>query len=471
MSPLRIVRAAATVLLAVLGAPSAGQAHGEGLPPVARGSTRQAASVLVLALTVLLAAPAAAAPAPPVSPAGAASRSLPAGHSVAEGGSVTLDASEDATAGGVAPTSAQWSVSTDGQTFTDIPGATDLTLTLSDVTMSMDGWHYRLRVMRFPVWLEIGPTVLHVIPAVPVVTLHPVDQTVGVGATAIFTAAYGGTAAATTTHWERSTGPDGPWTTIEGATTPALAVGPVGLPESGTRYRARFSNTGGSVTTDYAVLTVKAPPTVTRHPSHTVAPERTAVTFSAEYTGEPPLTARWLRSTDGGQTWELLDAPEGPTLTLDPVTLDMDGWWYRLRVDNEFGTRWTTGARLTVEVARPVVTEHPAPQIVTEGGSATFRAAYGGTDAPVAAQWQVSTAGGTDFQDVPGGTSLPLVLSGVTAEMDGWQYRAQFTNEAGPAWSEPARLTVLWEVPALTLRVTPRVTLVDALPTGARGAG
>lgn len=466
MSPLRAVRAAATMLLAVLGAPSTGQAHGEGLPPMPRGSTRPAASVLVLALAVLLAAPAVAAPA--ASATGAASRSLPAGHSVTEGGTVTLDASEDATAGGVAPTSAQWSVSTDGLTFTDIPGATELTLTLTDVTMSMDGWHYRLRVMRFPMWLEVGPTVLHVIPAVPVVTLHPLDQTAGVGATVVFTAAYGGTAAATTTQWERSTGRNGPWTTIEGATTPALVVGPVCLLESGTRYRARFSNTGGSVTTDHAVLTVKAPPTVTRHPSHTVAPEHTAVTFSAEYTGEPPLTARWFRSTDREQTWELLDAPEGPALTLDPVTLDMDGWWYRLRVDNEFGTRWTTGARLTVEVARPVVTEHPAPQIVTEGSSATFHAAYGGTDAPVAVQWQVSTDGGTDFQDVPAGTSLPLVLSGVTAEMDGWRYRAQFTNEAGPAWSEPARLTVLREVPALRLRVTPRVTLVDALPRGAR---
>ncbi|WP_431838357.1 immunoglobulin domain-containing protein [Cellulomonas sp. Y8] len=400
-----------------------------------RTTTRRWPAAVALALAAVLAAPAGA--------AGAASRLLPAITTVVEGGSVTLDASEEVIGGGVAPTSVQWSVSTDGGgTWAEVPGARDLALTLTDVALAMDGWCYQVRVRQFPAWLDVGPTTLRVTPAVPTVTRHPDDLTVAVGGTATFTAAYGGTAAPTTTRWDRSAGPDGPWSEIAGATSATLAVGPVTEEMSGTRYRARFGNAAGTVTTDHATLTVPtAPPTVTQHPSDAEATEYAAVTFAAEYTSSVPVTARWQVSTDG-EDWALADAPQGGTLTLDPVTLAMDGWRYRLRLDSAAGTRWTSPARLTVRVARPVVTAHPVPQAVAEGGSVTFSGAYGGTDAPTSTQWQVSSDGGATFPYVADGTASTLVLDDVTAAMDGWLYRVRFTNAAGPAWSEPAALTV-----------------------------
>jgi len=415
---------------------------------------------VALATTLLLAAPDAvaaattrAAAAPPTASAAAAANARTAAETpaeaaprlapvtvVPEGGSVTLATTHDVTV----DDALQWRRSTDGgQTWADIVGATDPELTLSRVTLGMDGWQYRMRVVRMPLVLDLEPTTLQVRVVLPTVTTHPSDETVGPGGTATFTAAYGGTDAPTTTGWESSTDGGGTWTPVAGATQARLTIGPVSEDMSGTQYRARFTNVAGSVATDPATLTVLInPPVVVQHPVDVVTDEYTTATFTAAYTSMAITQARWQHSSDGGASWQLVGAPEGATLTLDPVMLAMDGWQYRLRLDNGTSPRWTDPATLTVRVARPVVTEHPADAAGPVGGSVTFAGAYGGTDAPTMVQWQVSTDGGLTFPDVPGGTGPTLLVDDLTEAMDGRLYRVRYRNEAGDARSDPARLTV-----------------------------
>jgi len=89
----------------------------------------------------------------------------------------------------------------------------------------------------------------------------------------------------------------------------------------------------------------------------------------------------------------------------------------------------------------PTITTQPGNQTVTAGQTATFTAAATGSPTPTV-QWQVSTGGGA-FSNVSGATSTSTTLSFTTAlSQNGNQYRAVFTNAAGPATTTAATLTV-----------------------------
>src|SRR5262249_61225776 len=93
-----------------------------------------------------------------------------------------------------------------------------------------------------------------------------------------------------------------------------------------------------------------------------------------------------------------------------------------------------------------------ANQSVTAGPSATFTAAASGNPTPTV-QWQVSTDGGLTWSAISGATSTTLTLSNVTADMNGDEYEAIFTNSAGSATTNVATLTVT-AAPTITTQPT-----------------
>jgi Big-like domain-containing protein/immunoglobulin I-set domain protein len=89
--------------------------------------------------------------------------------------------------------------------------------------------------------------------APPVITSQPASQAVNVGQTATFTAAASGTSPSV--QWQVSTNGGGNWSTVPGATSGTLSVSALGT-DSGNQYRAVFTNSAGSATTNAATLTV-----------------------------------------------------------------------------------------------------------------------------------------------------------------------------------------------------------------------
>jgi uncharacterized protein len=88
----------------------------------------------------------------------------------------------------------------------------------------------------------------------------------------------------------------------------------------------------------------------------------------------------------------------------------------------------------------PDITTQPTNQSVPPGGTATFTAAASGSPTPTV-QWQVSVNGGSTWIDAPGLTST--TISGMpTAFLNGWEFRAVFTNDEGAAATNAATLTV-----------------------------
>ncbi|OFV92099.1 MAG: hypothetical protein A3H95_05125 [Acidobacteria bacterium RIFCSPLOWO2_02_FULL_64_15] len=106
----------------------------------------------------------------------------------------------------------------------------------------------------------------------------------------------------------------------------------------------------------------------------------------------------------------------------------------------------------------PSITTQPASQIVNAGDNATFTFTAIGSPAPTL-QWQVSTDGGTTFNDLAdnatysGSTTGALTITNVTAGLNNNQYRGRATNAVGTATTNAATLT-LTAAPTITTQPT-----------------
>jgi hypothetical protein len=149
-------------------------------------------------------------------------------------------------------------------------------------------------------------------------------------------------------------------------------------------------------------------------------------------------------STDGGTTWTNISGATAATLNLGASTAAMNANRYRAVVSgtcNPGGVN-TSAALLTVNTA-VVITTQPSDVglCVPTTTSTSFTIAATGTAATY--QWQVSTDGGTTWNNVAGATTGSLALTGITTAMNGNRYRVQLSGTCTPSLtSAVAVLTV-----------------------------
>jgi uncharacterized repeat protein (TIGR01451 family) len=117
----------------------------------------------------------------------------------------------------------------------------------------------------------------------------------------------------------------------------------------------------------------------------------------------------------------------------------------------------------------PVLNANPADQAVCTGNAVTFNASASGSPSPVL-QWQLSTDGGVNFNDIIGATNPTYGLT-VSLSDNGKQYRARFTNTCATVFSTAATLSVSAR-PAATVSGSTTIcagssTTIQAALTGA----
>lgn len=96
----------------------------------------------------------------------------------------------------------------------------------------------------------------------------------------------------------------------------------------------------------------------------------------------------------------------------------------------------------------PTVTLQPVSQTVNAGQTVSFSVGAS-TETTPTVQWQVSANHGVTWSNVAGATSTNL--TGMpTPLLNGWQFRAVFTNPIGTATTNPATLTVISSPPVVT---------------------
>jgi alpha-tubulin suppressor-like RCC1 family protein len=202
------------------------------------------------------------------------------------------------------------------------------------------------------------------------------------------------------------------------------------------------SNGVGSPAAQPFTLTVAEPtgPTVVQEPASQTLALGAPVTFTAGASGLPTPSVQWQVSVDHGTTW-LNIAGTTSTSISGTATTFVNGWEFRAVFTNFVGSATTSAATLTVlPPVAPVVTLQPVNQSVQLGLSATFTAAASGNPTPTV-QWQYSANHGSTWTNLAGATSTSL--TGVpNIYLNGFEFRAVFTNGGGSATSTAATLTI-----------------------------
>jgi large repetitive protein len=375
-----------------------------------------------------------AALAPPVVTTNPVSASIPAGQTV------TFTA---AATGNPMPT-VQWQVSTDGgSTFTNIAGATSTTYSFT-TTSGQNGYEYQAVFTNSQNSATTTTATLTVTAALagPAVTTNPVSASIPAGQTVTFTAAATGNPVPTV-QWQVSTDGGSTFNNIAGATSTTYSFTTTSG-DNGYEYQVVFTNSQNSATTTAATLTVTTAltgPVVTNNPTSTSIPAGQTATFTAAATGNPAPTVQWQVSTDGGSTFTNIVGATSTTYSFTTNSGD-NGYEYQAVFTNSQNSATTTAATLTVTTALtgPVVTNNPTSTSIPAGQTATFTAAATGNPAPTV-QWQVSTDGGSTFNNIAGATSTTYSFT-TTAGDDGYEYQAVFTNSQNSATTTTATLTV-----------------------------
>ncbi|GEM_PF-1503196 len=319
------------------------------------------------------------------------------------GGTALLTA---AAHGNPAPT-VQWQTSTDGTTWADVAGATDV-IYARPLTLADDGLQVRARFSGHGTTDTTAVTLT--VEEAPTVT-DPVGTTVDAGGTATFTVSATGTPAPAV-RWQSLV--DGTWTDVPGATGPTYAVTATGALH-GSSYRAVAVNVRGTAVSAAATLGVRTPPTVT-DPADVLTRPGDDATFTVTTTGRPAPDVTWEQSVDG-TTWTPVAGATGPSLTLTAAGTD-DGLRVRAVATSTLGT-----GPVTVRSAAATLTVVPVPDEVSGPAPSTPVASVAGQPTTItfvvlgsdlSGRWEVSRDGGATWAPV-GPEVTTNTITGVSA--------------------------------------------------------
>lgn len=302
----------------------------------------------------------------------------------------------------------------------------------------------------------------------PSVTGQPNPQVACAGIPVSFSAAASGSPAPSI-QWQVSTDGGANFSNLQNETGPSLSF-TAGAGQNGYQYRAVFTNSCGTATTDPAALTVNAAPQVTSQPSNQTACESGSANFSVTATGSG-LTYQWRKGgqnlADGGS----LSGVNTPSLTINPVAASDSGLYDVVVGGTCSPGAISSSATLTVN-RQPLVTSNPENDTTCDGSTAAFTASATGRPA-ASIQWEVSTDGGSTFNPLAG--EMGATLSFPTAAIqNGYRYRATFSNSCGTA-STASAILVVYSQPTQALAGSDQV-LTDTLAslnanTPASGSG
>ncbi|MBI4580185.1 MAG: immunoglobulin domain-containing protein [Planctomycetes bacterium] len=203
------------------------------------------------------------------------------------------------------------------------------------------------------------------------------------------------------------------------------------------------SSGGGIIRSDAIkwerVVQVIDPPTITQHPAARYICPGTNTTFSVTASGQGPLTYRWQKDNVN-----LNDAGHYSGVTTTTLTVtgadagDLGG--YRCIVTNAGGSTPSNAAALTFKPAT-TITQHPEPQSIPLGGSASFTVAASG-EGTLSYQWRKDGVNLTDDARITGTTTATVSIVGFVGA-DVGDYGCVVTGGCGTTTSGSAALTVL----------------------------
>jgi hypothetical protein len=206
------------------------------------------------------------------------------------------------------------------------------------------------------------------------------------------------------------------------------------------------TNSHGSTYSSSSVLgpVQSGAPTIIQAPTLT-GPARQGQTLTAatgSWSGALSYAYEWMRSTDGGKTWNPISGATSPTYT--PGSADVGSQiLFTVLATNTHGTNWASSSVFTVLSGLPAATQNPVLSGTARHGQTL--SATTGTWNPTGSytyEWMRSTDGGRTWNPIPGATSTTYTL---TSGDVGSQvlFTVLATNSFGTSWaSTPPTATV-----------------------------
>jgi hypothetical protein len=255
----------------------------------------------------------------------------------------------NAAANGVPVPTVQWQVSTDGgRRYASIVGATAPSLIFT-ATAFKNGDRFRA-VFTNPAGTATTTAATLNVRYRPIITLQPISKIAAPNAAVTYIAAATANPPITRIQWQLSDDGGESWTTIDGQTSATLRL-TAHIAQSGTLYRAVFTNSVGITASTPATLTVNAAPIITASPVNEAALVGQTVVFSVAATvpaGTPAPRIQWQVSSDGGTTWtDLVGQNSSVFLTLNALAA-LDDDRYRAICSNSAGATTSAAATLFV---------------------------------------------------------------------------------------------------------------------------
>lgn len=271
------------------------------------------------------------------------------------GSNVVFTAQATPTAGEII-TGYDWQTSTNGlNPFTTIPGATNATLTLSNVQVTNTGFYFARAIFSSGSTnglVSVSPLVTLTVVDQARITSQPQSLIRSTGTNASFSVSALGTPPLGF-QWRRNGANLVEGGRIAGTTTTNVVISNLLLSDTGS-YTVIVTNTYTGVTSTVATLNVYAPPVITLQPSNVTVVTGSNAIFNVTVTGSSVLTYQWqyggTNLTNGGRF-------SGVTTNKLVIAsaLTNDAGLYSVTVSNIVGMVTSSSALLTVLVP-PTIT-------------------------------------------------------------------------------------------------------------------
>ena len=183
-------------------------------------------------------------------------------------------------------------------------------------------------------------------------------------------------------------------------------------------------------------VTAVAAPVITTQPANKTVAAGASATFTVAASGTG-LTYQWQYSKNG-TTWTDKAGATSASYTVT-AKASYNGMLYRCIVTNAGGSVTSGTAKLTVTVAKPVITTQPKAATAAVGATATYKVVASGTG--LTYQWQYSSDYGATWHNKTGATSATYTVT-AKASYNGMLYRCRVKNSGGTVYSSKVRLTV-----------------------------
>ncbi|WP_163410160.1 PKD domain-containing protein [Flavobacterium ajazii] len=364
----------------------------------------------------------------------------PLGGTICTGGDFTLSVQAS---NGTPSLTYQWqSSTTSGAGFTDISGATNSTLDITNLTQTT---YYQVLVSASGngcTTITSAEVEVTVIPD-PIITTQPVgNTTICKNGTATLSVAASGGSGSFSYQWQSAPTLGGTYADISGATSDTYTTSNL----SATSYfRVVIANSGSgcddiisNIATVY-IGDINVQP-VAPDPICSGGTATVSLTASANG-GTATFAYQWESSTDGVNGWTAIGSANSDSYTTPALTATT---YYRAIVTSLTPTCSLTSDVVAVTVIPdPSITTQPADGSVCQGGTYDLSVIASNGTPSLTYQWQsASTLGGT-YTDISGAVSANYTTPALTATT---YYRVQVSasgNGCTTVISDPATVTVV----------------------------